>query len=132
MNKAETLKIVVTIENLFNNALTRNYRAATVNITEEQILADITKTYYEALKEFEFEAVKQNLISYSLANSFAPKLADLVKGLNVNKEHNIPNVAETKRILDEEYKPVPKEQQLTKEQINELMLKTLGRGLKSL
>lgn len=132
MNKQETLKIVVTIESLFNNALTRNYTSLE-ELTDEQLLVEVVNTYHDMLKEFDFEAVKRNLIAYSQSNSFAPKIADLVKGLNIKESKSvIPDVETTKKMLDEKYAPVPKEKQLSKERINEMLIQTIGRGLKNL
>jgi hypothetical protein len=103
-----------------------------IDVTDEDAMKNRARVWYRALEKFEIESVRDALADFATKSEYAPKIADLVKNNSLDRQDNIPDVETTKSILDEKYAPVPKEKQLTKEQINEMLIQTIGRGLKNL
>jgi hypothetical protein len=63
--------------------------------------------WYEALKNYEFEDLKRNLLSFVSKFPYPPKVSDLVpKAISWNL---IPNVEETRQIIYPKVKPASEE-----------------------
>jgi len=82
-------------------------------------------SWYDFLKDYDFDRVTQNLNDHVKNSEFAPKIKDLVNGLVVNEKYNIPSREETLKILDT-YQ-VPEELRATPEQREEMRKRILGR-----
>ena len=70
-------------------------------------------SWYDFLKDYDFDRVTQNLNDHVKNNEFAPKVKDLVKGLVIDEKYNIPNREETLEII-KTYQ-VPEEKRATPE-----------------
>jgi len=64
-------------------------------------------SWHLALKDYEFDKLKENLLSYSKENKYPPKITDLIgeKSKILDRMNAIPDVIETKRYLDS-YGPI--------------------------
>lgn len=81
-------------------------------------------SWYDFLKEYDFDRVMHNLNDHVKNSEFAPKVKDLVKGLVINEKYNIPSREETLKIIETYQKP--KEERATKEQREEMRKRILG------
>jgi Loader and inhibitor of phage G40P len=99
---------------------------------DDDTVNSVKEIWTEALAPYTLEQIKKSFMQYVQMNEYPPKVSHLIKGIPLNNSQNIPDVETTKKMLDEKYAPVPKEQQLSKERINEMLIQTIGRGLKNL
>jgi hypothetical protein len=81
-------------------------------------------SWHDFLKDYDFDRVTQNLNEHVKNSEFAPKVKDLVKGLVMNEQYNIPNREETLKIIETYQKP--EEQRATKEQRDKMRKDILG------
>lgn len=93
-------------------------------VKDESKLRSIIETWHEILKDYDFDRVSKNLVTHSVNSDYFPKPKDLVKGLVMNEQYNIPDREETLKII-ESYQ-VPEEERATKEQRDEMRKRILG------
>lgn len=88
-------------------------------------------SWHLALKDYEFEKLKDNLLSYSKQNKYPPKITDLIgeKSKILDRMNAIPDVFETKRYLDS-YGPIEysEEEKASIEKSKAQIRKLLGIG----
>lgn len=88
-------------------------------------------SWHLAIKDYEFDKLKENLLSYSRENKFPPKITDLIgeKSKTLDRMNAIPNVIETKRYLDS-YGPIEytEEEKASIEKSKAQIRKILGIG----
>ena len=102
-----------------------NYvNAAYPNFLKDNDPVIVLDFWFRSLKEFGYEQVLNNLVTYAQGNEYPPKVKDLVNGLVVNEKYNIPGIEETKKII-EQYQ-VPKEQRMDKDELRALIDKTVS------
>lgn len=103
-----------------------------VNAAYPQFIKDndpkiIKELWCDALAPYKFDDVKKVFMQYAQVNEFPPKIASLVKNLSVKDEsYNVPGLQETKQIIAQ-YKPLPKSQRPTPEQIKKMIAEKLGK-----
>src|SRR6476619_3240572 len=80
-----------------------------IQVYYDQFDLDQTKVdlWHEALKIYQLEDLKQNLLCFVRNSHFPPKVSDLVP--KASSGHTIPNLDETKGIVHREYQPVSAE-----------------------
>jgi hypothetical protein len=101
-----------------------------VNVAYPNFLRDnkpemILDFWFRSLKDFEYDPVLVNLVSYAQTNEYPPKVKDLVNGLIVNEKYNIPTIEETKKIM-EGYQ-VPKEKRASPNELKKMFKEQFGK-----
>ena len=115
VNKKETYSVLKAIVEYYPNFL---------NLSDSEAVQKRMDMWHRALKDFDIESILDNLAVYALENEFSPKVSNLVKGLTRNVGNVIPDVEETKKIM-EKYKtdnPMPVED------VRKLIEEKLGKG----
>jgi hypothetical protein len=100
-----------------------------VNVAYPNFLRDnkpetVLDFWFRSLKDFEYEPILANLINYAQSNEFPPKIKDLVDGLLINENYNVPGIEETKKIMDS-YQ-VPKEQRAHPDELKKMFKQQFG------
>lgn len=109
MDKKEVAQLLNYVNVVFPNFLRDN---------KPEIVLDF---WFRSLKDFEYEAVLDNLVNYAQTNEFPPKIKDLVDGLIGNENYNVPGIEETKKIMDS-YQ-VPEDERLPPDELKKMFEK---------
>lgn len=115
INKKQTYEILILINEFFN-----------IEITQNKI-----DSWHLALKEYDFETIKKNLLNYCKTNKFAPKIADLIqeKAIVLDRMNAIPSVEETYEYLKTLTRPEHTQEDIQRiEQSKAEIRKILGLG----
>jgi hypothetical protein len=113
ISKNETYELLTLISEFYDR----------FEITQSRIDA-----WHLALKGFEFERIKENLLHYCRENKYPPKVADLIKVKVQDRMNAIPDVEETRNYLESlvRKRDYTDEEIQSIEQSKEKIRKTLG------
>ena len=85
--------------------------------------------WHKTLVDYEFEQVEASLLVYVRGNDYPPKINQLIRGISKqNESYNVPNKEQTMTKLKEFEEQINEAAKTspTKEQIQEILLKTAG------
>lgn len=114
MDKKQTAVILEIIATMYQNKF---------KVDNKQLLLDL---WFDTLKDYDFEAISENLKAYYKTNKFPPSVADLVNNKE-KRDRALPTIEQTNNLLLE-YEQA-KEQKADPEQVEAAlakMRKTLG------
>jgi hypothetical protein len=87
MNKKEVLKLIITIENFYNNPWTKRglqqlKQAGIIGaeVTAESYLLEVVNSWHNVIKEYDFNKTMKQLEKFVVTSKFPPTVADLIEG----------------------------------------------------
>jgi hypothetical protein len=102
MDKKQVLQIIQSIESIYNNHFTKNVLPS----EQKNKIKNVVETWYEFLKDHEYEEVKGNLKFHVNHSKFAPSIAELINKPDYEKASGpaVPSYEETQEMLKQREK----------------------------